>query len=536
MYKKILENIEKGKCDEAETQYKAYKIQKWNKYIDEIEQKIRKCKEEPLNVNTNNTNCTCHGGKNGTIVVSANGGKPFDGGKYRFRFASQEWTDPKISHKYQGLAKGDYKICVKDAEGNEVCKSVSIKEPDAISVTSTVTGATIIVRASGGRPFGENEYKFSINGGKEYQRSKECWFTDLQNGSYSIRVKDASGCVSTVKAEVKQTGNNSTDPPSQQGNNKSKTQSTDSVGKYVSIIIERSGCCNCDDLRATAKVVNHNDCIGCSEGQIQVTVDNSYDGKKYKFSCDGGENWIESTSPYIFRNLKTGSYHIKVKDTRDETDCGTMKVTGPVITRGSLHGHDWVDLGLPSGTRWATCNVGANSPTDYGNYYAWGETSTKTTYDWSTYRYCNGDYDKLTKYCSESEYGNNGFTDNLTTLQSSDDAATANWGKGWRMPTGVEFEELTNNCTITWTTQKGVNGRLFTGPNGNSIFLPAAGYRLDSSLYGGGSYGLYWSSSLDTGDPINPWHLLFYSDDCDVYGFYRISGLSVRPVCVSAQN
>ncbi|MBO4875098.1 MAG: InlB B-repeat-containing protein [Bacteroidales bacterium] len=198
--------------------------------------------------------------------------------------------------------------------------------------------------------------------------------------------------------------------------------------------------------------------------------------------------------------------------------------------------HEFVDLGLPSGTKWATSNVGSDTPEGYGDYFAWGETTPKETYNWSTYRYCNGDYNKLTKYCNNAEYGNDGFTDALTTLEASDDAATANWGAGWRMPTREEFYELINNCTITWTTQNGVNGRLFTGPNGNSIFLPAAGGRSGSSLYGVGSGGYYWSSSLDTDDPDYAWNLVFNSGGYGMYSYDRYYGLSVRPVCVSAQN
>lgn len=206
---------------------------------------------------------------------------------------------------------------------------------------------------------------------------------------------------------------------------------------------------------------------------------------------------------------------------------------------GTVNGHDWVDLGLPSGTKWATCNIGAVKPEDYGNYYAWCETTAKTTYDWSTYRYCNGSERTLTKYCSNSSYGNNGFTDALITLESSDDAATAKWGSGWRMPTETELNELNNNCTVIWTTQNGVNGLLFTGPNGNSIFLPAAGNRYGSELCGAGSYGYYWSSSLYTSYPVGAWGLYFYSDnygqyDAPRFGVYyydRCCGFSVRAVC-----
>ena len=198
----------------------------------------------------------------------------------------------------------------------------------------------------------------------------------------------------------------------------------------------------------------------------------------------------------------------------------------------SLNGHEYVDLGLPSGTLWATCNVGATTPEGYGDYFAWGETTPKDTYNWSTYQYCNGSYNTLTKYCTDSGYGYNGFTDNLTTLLPEDDAATANWGSGWRMPTQEEWQELLDNTTDTWTKQNGVNGRLFTASNGNSLFLPAAGNRWDDELYNAGSYGFYWSSSLNTDYPYDAWGLDFNSGYAHVDGDYdgRSNGFSVRPV------
>ena len=173
--------------------------------------------------------------------------------------------------------------------------------------------------------------------------------------------------------------------------------------------------------------------------------------------------------------------------------------------------YEYVDLGLPSGLLWATCNVGANAPEEYGDYFAWGETQPKDTYNWSTYQYCNGSGYTLIKYCNNSNYGYIGFTDNLTTLQPEDEAATANWGADWRMPTKEEWQELYNNTTCTWTTQNGVNGRLFTASNGNTLFLPAAGYRFGSSLDETGLYGYYWSSSLYTDHPDIAWGFDFFS-------------------------
>ncbi len=197
---------------------------------------------------------------------------------------------------------------------------------------------------------------------------------------------------------------------------------------------------------------------------------------------------------------------------------------------GDMSNHEYVDLGLPSGLLWATCNVGASRPEDYGGYFAWGESTIKSTYNWSTYKWCNGSYKTLTKYCTDSYYGT---VDNKTVLDPEDDAARANWGGDWRMPTEAELRELEDKCTWTWTTQGGKNGYRVTGPNGKSIFLPAAGYYSNGSLNYAGSDGDYWSSSLDTDDPDFAYYLDFDSGDVDVDSYYRNCGRSVRPVCPS---
>jgi hypothetical protein len=196
---------------------------------------------------------------------------------------------------------------------------------------------------------------------------------------------------------------------------------------------------------------------------------------------------------------------------------------------------DWVDLGLPSGLLWATRNVGASSPEDYGDYFAWAETQPKSYYDWSTYQYtCNDSRKGLTKYCTNSSFGCNGFIDNLTILQPGDDAATANYGG--RMPTKEEWQELNNYCTSVWTTQNGVNGRRFTGPNGNTLFLPAAGRRWHDGLGYAGDYGCFWSSSLHTGYPDGAWSFDFGSGGTYVYSSNRYDGRSVRAVRSARQN
>ena len=197
----------------------------------------------------------------------------------------------------------------------------------------------------------------------------------------------------------------------------------------------------------------------------------------------------------------------------------------------------YVDLGLPSGLLWAKCNVGADTPEGYGDYFAWGETSTKSNYDGSNYIYCDLDDGLFTKYCSNPDFGYNGFVDNLTTLLPEDDAATANWGHGWRTPTKVECQELIDNTIATWTTQNGVNGRLFTSNNGNSLFLPAAGYHWFGELAEDGMNGLYWSSLVDAGGPNVAFFLNFGSNVSPTVTFgSRIWGQSVRPVHSARQN
>ena len=177
-------------------------------------------------------------------------------------------------------------------------------------------------------------------------------------------------------------------------------------------------------------------------------------------------------------------------------------------TTGTINGHEWVDLGLPSGTRWATCNVGSTTPEGYGDYFAWGETTTKSLYNEDNYTY----------------------TDNPITLPMSADAATVNWGAGWRMPTQEEMNELRTYCDITWSIQNGIEGTLFTGINGNNIFLPNACARPFCSFDEGNDFGNYWSSSLYSNNMYAEF-LEFCSDRAWMNSRVRYFGLSIRPVC-----
>ena len=220
---------------------------------------------------------------------------------------------------------------------------------------------------------------------------------------------------------------------------------------------------------------------------------------------------------------------------------------------GTEAGHNYVDLGLTSGTKWATMNIGASKAQDYGNYYAWGEVAPKSIYDWNTYKYINT---KLTKYNTDSRYGKDGFTDNKATLDPVDDAAYVKWGGKWRMPTKTQLDELLNECYWVWTesynnsnvkgyivykakTSSDKSVKIYEGETPSSsytlsdahIFLPTAGYRYGGVLKNAGSYGYYWSSALITEGPSYAWSVGFGSDYVsDSYVGSRWCGQSVRAV------
>ncbi|MBE6331173.1 MAG: DUF5119 domain-containing protein [Bacteroidales bacterium] len=211
------------------------------------------------------------------------------------------------------------------------------------------------------------------------------------------------------------------------------------------------------------------------------------------------------------------------------------------------NGHDYVDLGLPSGLLWATCNVGAESGEESGGYYAWGETCAageedesnamnyayadsyvKNYYSWETYKYCNGTASSMTKY-NDNEA--NGTVDDLTVLTMPDDAAASNWGGVWRMPTDAEWTELRENCTWEWISSGYATGYTVTGPNGQSIFLPVCGYRQNGRLVSSNDYGYYWSSSLNTAGTANAFYVYFDQTSVSRGSGLRYFGRSVRAVC-----
>ena len=210
----------------------------------------------------------------------------------------------------------------------------------------------------------------------------------------------------------------------------------------------------------------------------------------------------------------------------------TCAVTVSAATSGTTDGHDWVDLGLPDGTRWATCNIGADTPEEKGNYYAWGETTPKADYSFDTYQWCNGTYNTMTKYCIHAGYGYNGFRDGLTELEPEDDAATQNWSANWQMPSKEQMENLINSdyTTTEITTQNGVEGAKITSKsNGKSIFMPCAGYYEGTELKYPATIQ-YRSRSLNTDQSNSSYILDKVGEELRLLFTSRKSGLPVRPV------
>ena len=287
---------------------------------------------------------------------------------------------------------------------------------------------------------------------------------------------------------------------------------------------------------------------------VHLRTDAEFDALLDRF-CDYAENGSSVT----FYNANLSSKTVATKDVtrfsttsrremkrwmRAQEDAGKTVSVSYDRNTGTYNGmaystapqSDWVDLGLPSGLLWARCNLGATTPEDYGNYYAWGETQAKSEYSWYTYRYGIG-YNYLTKYCNMSDFGYNGFTDTLTILEPNDDAATSILDSNAHIPTESEWNELIQYCTGEWTSLNGVGGYRFTGPNGNSIFLPAAGQRdsSDPSIVGEGMWGTYWSADLNIEFPSSARNFHFISEDyetniAEMTYDGRYHGLSVRAV------
>ena len=215
----------------------------------------------------------------------------------------------------------------------------------------------------------------------------------------------------------------------------------------------------------------------------------------------------------------------------------------------TYNGHEYVDLGLPSGTLWATCNVGATTPEECGEYFAWGETTPKSSYTWENYKY-GSYYDELTKYCCDANSGYNGFTDNLTTLQAIDDAATINWGGGWHTPTQAQLEELLRFTIQQVTYQQATNGQdtwdfpvglTLTGLSQNNIYFPFRDLNY-LGVYPDGIAAAYWTNTLAgySDDSAVTLDLGFDIEHDEMMGRIngqdRKRGLYIRPVCEPINN
>ena len=284
------------------------------------------------------------------------------------------------------------------------------------------------------------------------------------------------------------------------------------------------------------------------DGSLEITDRGFY----YGLSPDNLDNQVESSSTEMnfsatiaSLDINTTYYYKAYATNSDGTYYGSvMSFTTANVGEptGTLNGYDWVDLGLPSATKWATCNVGANAPEESGNYYAWAEVYTKERYNWQYYGLCAGSHQTLHKYCCDSIYGYGGFVDTLTVLQPVDDAATYNWGSGWHTPTKEEFVELVEYCTHAYTTLNGVPGLQFTGPNGYSIFLPSAGFAVEATMPGNDKCA-YWTSTLSPCTNVggnSPHTAIIFDDYVLDLEYWTPSGITVqircwghpvRPVC-----
>ena len=263
-------------------------------------------------------------------------------------------------------------------------------------------------------------------------------------------------------------------------------------------------------------------CVACGDDEEEEPFD---DPNQEQTDNGGGGSQNGGTAPTdsIMPPAEDPSLPTDSIPQTDEPSLPTDSIASgedePMIPADSIlvgDSHEAVDLGLS--VKWATCNVGASSPEEYGDYFAWGETTT----NWDN---------SITDDLSITEMQSRGIIDSDGNLTAAYDAATVNWGSKWRMPTGNEIAELFYSCTWTWTTQNGVEGRKVTGPNGNSIFLPAAGYYyLDVTNLRDSGSGHYWSATPYYSSSVNAYSLSFNSDDFGCYNYGSRRDHSVRPV------
>ena len=384
-----------------------------------------------------------------------------------------------------------------------------------VVITAEVTEITVNSAKCGGG--------ISDGGGASVVERGVCWNTSGNPTVLDIRVKDVEGGLGTYISNITGLEHNTTYyvrayavnangvagyGPEVSFTTLEKLLPTVTTATEVTNITVRSATCGGEvtfngNVSVTARGI-------CWSTMPNPTIDDN------KRSSGGGVGTYTSNMINLEHNT---TYYVRAYATNEVGTAYGEEVSFTTLERTFENGHEYVDLGLS--VKWATCNVGANSPEEYGDYFAWGETSTKETYD----------YDNCPTYgLGYTELQSQGYIDSEGKLTPQYDAATANWGGTWRMPTYDELNELRTKCTWTWTTQNGVNGYNVEGPNGNSIFLPAAGYRDGSSLDFAGSCGYYWSSTPREYYDYRAYGLGFYSDAHGMSGYDRYNGQSVRSI------
>lgn len=265
---------------------------------------------------------------------------------------------------------------------------------------------------------------------------------------------------------------------------------------------------------------------GTRYGRTPRVVDNLLIGDHYVLISKHGYESKDATVTII--DGETAELTVVL----EKETSGVYNVVEPKVDQAAdtvtMHkGHEYVDLGLS--VKWATCNIGASVPEEYGGYYAWGETESKKKYSWRSYKWCTEGRTSLTKYCADSRYAM--LIDDKTELDANDDVAHVEWGGTWRIPTIVELYELYSKCKWNWMTKNGVNGYMVTGPNGKTIFLPAAGFNKGSEVCDRGIYGFYWSRLSIKTRADNAYCLGFLCGESKCTNAYRYYGFTVRPVC-----
>lgn len=254
-----------------------------------------------------------------------------------------------------------------------------------------------------------------------------------------------------------------------------------------------------------------------------------------------GDGFVTSYDVTVLYNylLNDDMTFVSTSDVNGDGDVTSADITEVynILLGIATDTHQWVDLGLPSGTLWATTNVDVDTPEGIGGYYAWGEIESKDHQGWDNYKWCNGKYNTLTKYCTTTTYGYNGFTDGKTELDPEDDVASVKWGSEWRTPSREQMAELRTECTWQWTTSNGVKGYLGTSKHNNAtIFLPASGYHFSSEIYSIGTIAYYWTRTLHASRSYYAYYFFFHqSGSQDLTYGNRNTGYNIRPVRASQE-